>query len=203
MDQTPPEQLTPNPQVATKTNTTTTIITVLLLIFIWPLGVIVMWLATKWPIWLKLVLTILPLIFLVVMGILAAAILVAINPSEQISKARNAARKNDTYAILKMVQMYETENGELPNVAQLSSPVIIGSGTGQFDLCPYVVPEYGNLPVDPGSTQGKISQVSDCTSPYSTDYTIVYNPSDRSITIGAPMAELGQLISSDTGISNY
>lgn len=63
---------------------TKTIVTVLLLIFIYPIGVIVMWFWTKWPLWLKILLSVLALpIILVVIGFIAATVLVASNPEIQ------------------------------------------------------------------------------------------------------------------------
>ena len=67
---------------------TKTIIVILLLVFAYPIGLILMFVWMKWPVWVKLLVA-LPtsLIFLGVFGILAAAVLVTINPRAQIEKA--------------------------------------------------------------------------------------------------------------------
>lgn len=102
MDEVPPVQSTPQPAVQTPTAPqipvapqanssldTKSIVTILLLLFFFPLGVILMWFLTKWPVWLKLIITI-P-VTLAIIGILAVAILAAVNPKAQIQKANEAA----------------------------------------------------------------------------------------------------------------
>lgn len=42
---------------------TKSIITVLLLLFAFPIGVILMWVWSKWALWLRLVITLVPIIF--------------------------------------------------------------------------------------------------------------------------------------------
>lgn len=64
---------------------TKTIITVLLLIFVFPVGFILMWVWTKWPAWVKIIIS-LPIIIAIV-GIFAAVLLATINPRAQIQKA--------------------------------------------------------------------------------------------------------------------
>lgn len=81
--------------MATKTTTqpasqgmsedTKSIITVLLLIFVYPIGLIFMWFWTRWPRWVKIILS-LPII-LAIIGIVAAIFLIALNPSKQIMRA--------------------------------------------------------------------------------------------------------------------
>lgn len=63
---------------------TKTLITVLLLIFVFPIGLIVMFFWPKWKWWVKLLIA-LPVLFFGF--ILMGAVLLAVNPSEQIEKA--------------------------------------------------------------------------------------------------------------------
>lgn len=63
-------------------DTSATIVTALALIFLYPLGVIIMWFWPKWPLWVKIILSI-PFIALAA----AVAIIVA-NPQDQVEKAR-------------------------------------------------------------------------------------------------------------------
>ncbi len=65
-----------------------TIITVILLVFVYPIGLLTMWLWTKWPRWAKIVIS-LPL-FLAILSILATALLATINPVKQLNKAKCA-----------------------------------------------------------------------------------------------------------------
>jgi hypothetical protein len=74
---------------------TATIITILLLFFMYPVGIIVMWFATKWPVWVKITLTCLLILFIAIMGILATILVAAINPQEQLRKANEAQKRNE------------------------------------------------------------------------------------------------------------
>ena len=80
-----PGQVPPAPTPPTETSTAKTVIVVLTLLFVYPLGVILMYVLTKWKGWVKFLLT-LPLILFLV-GIAAAAVLIAIDPKGQIEKA--------------------------------------------------------------------------------------------------------------------
>lgn len=67
---------------------TKTIIVILLLVFVYPLGLVFMLMWMKWPTWVK-VLIALPvgLIVLAFLGIIAVGMLAAVNPKAQIEKA--------------------------------------------------------------------------------------------------------------------
>lgn len=67
---------------------TKTIITVLLLLFAYPIGLIPMWFWTNWPKWVKWLISV--FIIIPFLGILAAIVLVAVNPLGQIQKAQKA-----------------------------------------------------------------------------------------------------------------
>jgi hypothetical protein len=71
----------------------------------------------------------------VIIGILAAVVLVAINPAAQLKKARNATRRNDAYQIQHYLDMYQVEKGSFPSELE------------------ELVPDYSSeLPVDPETT---------------------------------------------------
>lgn len=86
-----------NTQNITKTaesvDSTPTIVTVLLLIFMFPVGVIVMWVWPKWKKWVKILITLLALIpvFVIFLG----AMLLAVNPIEALQKSRDVTRLAD------------------------------------------------------------------------------------------------------------
>lgn len=73
-------------------NDTKTIVTILLLIFIFPVGLILMWVWIKWKLWVKI------LVSIPIIALLAAGVLTAFSPSRQIERA-NCVKKcqtNDT-----------------------------------------------------------------------------------------------------------
>ena len=136
---------------------------------------------------------------LVVIGILAvllAITLVAINPARQFSQSNNTKRSSDVNAILNAINQYQADNkGALPTgIPSGTAGVIIGNGSGQVDICAFLVTRYlAALPVDPLTNNG--AAVTDCTANYDTNYTVVQSGSDNRITVAAPAAELGASIS--------
>ncbi len=55
------------------------------------------------------------LLVIAAIGILAAIVLVAINPNRQIAQARNTVRQADINTIQKAVEQYLIENGSYPS----------------------------------------------------------------------------------------
>lgn len=70
-------------------NDTKIIVTVILLVFFFPVGLILMWFWTKWPRWLKILLTV-PLILTIFlfMGLFAIGFLAALNPNSAYNKGK-------------------------------------------------------------------------------------------------------------------
>lgn len=73
------------PQNSGESQDTRTVITILLLIFVYPVGVILMWFWSRWKTWVKILITV-PLI-LIPVAIFLIAFLAAVNPAAQIKKA--------------------------------------------------------------------------------------------------------------------
>jgi hypothetical protein len=71
------------PQSTGMSNDTKTIITVLLLLLMFPIGLLLMWFWVKWPVWVKIVIS-LPIL---IIPILLASLLIAVNPSKAIRQA--------------------------------------------------------------------------------------------------------------------
>ncbi len=93
---------------------TKTIITVLCLIFVYPIGVIMMWVWMKWSVLLKLLLSavfVIP-VFLVV----SAGILATVNPAEQMGKARDVMFMNDARDVYLASEAYFKETKKYPFV---------------------------------------------------------------------------------------
>lgn len=79
-------------QSAGTSEDTKTIITVLLLLFVTPIGIIVMWFWPKWKLWVKLLISIPTVLFsLFIAGVFFAAVLVSINTQRQFQRAECAA----------------------------------------------------------------------------------------------------------------
>ena len=129
---------------------------------------------------------------LVVIGILAvllAITLIAINPARQFSQANNTQRSSDVNAILNAVGQYMVDNNG--DLTALNIPVgsasaqVIGSGGGQVDFCPNIVPTYiAELPVDP-----QTGSWTNCTN-YNSGYTIYRSATDSRVTVSAPDTEI-------------
>lgn len=95
------------------------------------------------------------LVVIGVIGILAAVVLVAVNPGRQFASARDTQRRADLYSITNAIYQYAAENnGNLPT-SITTTPTHIGTNTGLVDLSTDVVPTYiAAIPYDPvtGST---------------------------------------------------
>lgn len=128
-----------------------------------------------------------------ILAVLAAIVLVAINPSRQFSLANNSKRQSDINAILAAVQQYAISNhGTYPAGITTSAQIIEKSGG--VDLCSMLVTAYiAALPVDPLTNGG--TPVSNCASAYNTNYTILKSAVDSRLTVAAPGAELAATIS--------
>ncbi len=94
---------------------TKTLIVILLLIFAYPVGIILMLVWMKWPWWIKLLVA-LPttLVFLAILGIMSVAMLASINPSGQIAKAKDTMYRNESAQILSAATVYYAKNGTMP-----------------------------------------------------------------------------------------
>lgn len=107
--------------------------------------------------------------------------------AKQIAQADNTQRKSDAYAILNAVGQYMTENkGALPSGITTSTLLI--RKTDGADICADLVPKYlAALPVDPQANNG--TAIDDCTTLYSTGYTIMKDQVTNKIIVRAPNAE--------------
>ncbi len=130
------------------------------------------------------------LIVIGIIAILAAIVLVAVNPARQFAQANNSQRSSNVNAIVNALGQYIVDNkGDVSDLDLPSSdgtPEDIASGSGNSDLCGKLVPTYiPALPADPSEDDQSIDD-SECGS-YTTGYTIETN--DGRITIAAPSAE--------------
>ena len=128
---------------------------------------------------------------LMVMGIialLAAVVIVAINPARQFAQARNSQRVSNVNTLLNAVGQNMTDNrgvftcaaGEIPTIA-----TAIKSTTGGYNMAPCIVPLYlPSLPFDPAAPGAHVTSPTD----YDTAYTIVRDSATNRVTIHAPFA---------------
>ncbi len=138
---------------------------------------------------------------LVVIGILAvllAIVLVAINPARQFAQANDTQRRSDVNSILNAIHQYAAANaGQLPagivtgSVIQLSST---GLGASSAAFCDALVTEYlAALPADPLLASGPVDEA-DCVGTWDTGYTASRSATDNRVTVAAPSAESGNVI---------
>jgi len=131
------------------------------------------------------------LVVIGIIAILAAVVIVALNPGRQFAQARNTQRWSNINTILNAVgQRLADGRGSwragtpaaCPALPATDTTVVIG--TGGFDLASCIVPTYvSTMVVDPQDNADLAS----------TGYTFVRN-SDGRITISAPYAELDEVI---------
>lgn len=131
------------------------------------------------------------LIVIGIIAILAAIVIIAINPGYQFAQSRDAQRWSNVNTIINAVNQYMIANkGAFPKDSEIDSTAIAicrtnaGSCTGMVDLDDELVPTFiVALPYDPS-----------CADANSTCYTIATTTEDR-IIIDAPNAELVDTIS--------
>lgn len=130
------------------------------------------------------------LVVIGIIAILAAVVIVALNPGRQFAQARNTQRWSNVNTILNAVSQRMADNKGLwatdaTCTATLPAVVTpIGSGAGNVNISPCIVPTYVSTMVqDPdGGTAAN------------TKYTIVRDANGR-ITVAASAAELSEVIS--------
>lgn len=104
------------------------------------------------------------LIVIGVIAILAAIVLVAVNPAKQFRDANNAQRSSNVNAILNAVGQYMVDNkgelpGTIPNGDEDDAVEIADAG----DLCEDLVPEFiAALPADPEETDDQSISEDEC-----------------------------------------
>ncbi len=90
------------------------------------------------------------LVVIGIIGILAAVVLVAVNPGRQFASARDTQRRADLYGITNALYQYASENnGDIPTIITATPQNI---GTSGVNLSTVLVPTYiAAIPRDPSN----------------------------------------------------
>lgn len=136
------------------------------------------------------------LVVIGIIAVLAAIVIVAINPARQFAQARNSQRTSNVNAILNAIGQNIADNKGLFNcsgvtfqTATTSANAVIG-GTGTLThIRPCIVPTYmPELPVDPiGGINSCDASNAACTT-YDTKYVVAQDSTSKRITVCAPNA---------------
>jgi type IV pilus assembly protein PilA len=135
------------------------------------------------------------LIVIGMIAILAAVVLVAVNPLRQFAQARNSQRLSNVSAILNAISERIADNkGIFQDTGSSCASALPTSATdmesaGGYDVRPCLVPTYlSELPYDPASGSNTCSGTG-CAGNgegYDTGYTILQDPTTSRITVCAP-----------------
>lgn len=134
------------------------------------------------------------LLVIAMIAILAAIVIIAINPAKQLAESRNAQRRSDVNTILNAAYQYTIDNnGTIPASILVASTEICRTGgacAGLVDLGVLTLAEkyIVSMPFDP------ITACNVANNPNGVCYEILRTANDR-ITVSAPDAELGAVIS--------
>ncbi len=132
------------------------------------------------------------LVVIGIIAVLAAVVLVAINPSRQFKLARDSQRVSNVTAILNAVGQNMAENKGLFNcpATLLTAPKNISNTVGEADIAPCLSPTYiSTLPFDPSVAGAHFTTTTD----YDAKYSIMQDANGR-VTIGA-VGEITPVIS--------
>jgi prepilin-type N-terminal cleavage/methylation domain-containing protein len=101
------------------------------------------------------------LLVIAAIGILAAIVLVAINPNRQIAQVRNAERRSEVNTIYKALEQYLIEKQGYPaGITETEQDICINNNTTECVNLGVLVPDYvAGIPVDPSGISYKIGIV--------------------------------------------
>ena len=135
------------------------------------------------------------LITIVLVAILGGFVIVSLNPVGQLASARNNQRLSNLNTILNSISQNAADNkgnftcaaGALP-----TSTKRMAIGALNYDIASCLIPIYASvLPFDPKDPLARFTSQTD----YDTGYTITRNASSGAVTLSAPSAESGKVIS--------
>jgi type IV pilus assembly protein PilA len=138
------------------------------------------------------------LVVIGIIAILAAIVIIAINPARQFAQARNSQRTANVNAILNAVGQYIADNkGLLPHpIDALADDTAAPIGSAGANICALLVPTYmPALVVDPATDPdgagalgvGEAIKSANCASGADSGYTVEHDATNR-VTVCAPKA---------------
>lgn len=144
------------------------------------------------------------LVVIGIIAILAAVVLVALNPARQFAQARNSQRRQNVSAILDAIGQNMADNqgtfeldinndGTNDCSVITTTPTVIGKDSGEINLRPCIVPRYmSELPIDPTDGDNTCDDAA-CADPdtYNTGYWVFQDSASGRITVTATSTELG------------
>jgi prepilin-type N-terminal cleavage/methylation domain-containing protein len=132
------------------------------------------------------------LIVIAIVAILSSAVIALVNPPKMYANAHNTQRKSNINTILNAIGENSADNRGTFNCAAGTLPTSTTKmATSTYNIAPCLVPTYlPNMPYDPTLSGAHFSSTTD----YDTGYFIMRNASSGRITISAPGAELGEVI---------
>jgi len=137
------------------------------------------------------------LVVIGIIAILAAVVIVALNPARQFAQARNTQRSANTTTILDAIGQRTADNrglfetGCAAGAIPTSTSTKMASGVGNYDIAPCIVPTYvSSMPFDPSATGAHYTSNTD----YDTGYYVMKDATTGRVTVSAPSAELSQTI---------
>ncbi|MEK7147112.1 MAG: prepilin-type N-terminal cleavage/methylation domain-containing protein [Patescibacteria group bacterium] len=135
------------------------------------------------------------LVVIGIIAILAAIVIIALNPARQFAQARNTTRSANVNAILNAIGQRIADNRGVFETGCTAGVIPTSStkmATSTYDIAPCIVPTYiTQLPFDPSAAGAHYTTTTD----YDTGYNVQRDASTGRITVNAPAAELSQTIS--------
>lgn len=126
------------------------------------------------------------LVVIGIIAVLAAIVIVAINPARQFAQAHNTQRTSNVEAILSAIGQNLADNKGIFTCGTALPSTATTMKTGGYDIRTCLVPTYiPEIPVDP--TTG----TSWTGSTYDTGYTVTKDSTTGRVTVAAPATELG------------
>lgn len=136
------------------------------------------------------------LVVIGIIAILAAVVIVALNPARQFAQARNTQRWSNVNTILNAVGQRMADNKGIFETGCAAGAIPTTSTTmassGGYNIAPCIIPIYvSTMPFDPSATGAHYTSNAD----YNAGYKIQKDTATGRITISAPDAELSEPIS--------
>jgi len=125
-----------------------------------------------------------------IVSLLSTVVMVSLRPASRFAQANNIKRQSDLTLIINAVFRYASDNRSVFPPGVTAIPQFISSSGA--DICADLVPKYlPSLPTDPTAFSGADVP---CTPPYDTGYLISLTSDGGHVTVSAPSAQEGEVI---------